>query len=113
MKTQEVTSSRLKRKSLYSADYQGIFTSSPSRHTEFWLKPVTAVKGQLTTGERPGDSLKRQLIGGNRFQGGRLGPATQVRRIRSQHDSNPLNIATKSSRERIPPESARAGVQDD
>lgn len=55
---------------------------------------MTAVKGQLTTRERPCDSMERQLTGGNRPQQGRHG------------------LATKSPMKKILPEPARAGAED-
>lgn len=75
---------------------------------------MTAAKGQPTTRERPGDSLERLLAGGNRPHRGWQGLATHVGRIHQYTVAwiHPT-MATKTSKRRIPPESARAGVQDD
>lgn len=62
--------------------HKGLLTSSPVYLILIiWTRPVTAVKGQLTTWESPRDSLERQLAGGNRPHWGRHGLAT--------HDSSP------------------------
>ncbi len=58
--------------------------------------------------------MERQLIGGNRPQRGCYGLATHSSRLRHPiRVQEPPYLATKSSKRRIPLESARAGAQED
>lgn len=62
---------------------KGIEPSSPISFTDFLEEnPVNVLKVQLTTRERPCDSMERQLTGGNRPQRGCYGLATHSSRLR-------------------------------
>ncbi len=75
---------------------------------------MTVVKVQLATRERPCDSMERQLTGGNRPQRGCYGLATHSSRLHYPiRVQEPPYLATKSSKRRIPLESARTGAQED
>ena len=69
---------------------------------------------QLTTRERPSDSMERQLTGGNRPHRGGIGLATHCCSSHGHIDllATPY-LATDTTLRKTPLESARAGAEDD